>query len=624
MIHEGAKAAAFCDDLVNNPERRNELKVHPFADDLVDCEHWGVIGGAHAVERSDYDELRRENIDGGDVIYICDNDDPGMEAVKKFSFKYGKRMYAVRFGEKWPPGWDLADPVPRDLINDYGRTDKSLMDMLDPATWATKPVGKSHVLKDDFASEWAHTIDPEMYIWKRDPRRVFSDRGFNNLIAPFTQGNKKPCDLLKEHSFGGKIGTVERNPGRRTGLHHNDEGKTCFNLHVAKRHRPYAAGENPDLSPWENLLKQLFPLPSDLWLTKCFLATLIARPGIKMKYGLLLVSAVQGVGKTTLGMALDRVLGSWNVTWPDEDEIVDKQWTYWLDGALVFVNEIYSGHSAKAYNKLRSVITDKIIRVVKKFIGNCNMENHIHVIACSNSTRALKLDNTDRRWLVPKVTDKKWPSDEATRFYKWLYNEEGDRAIYYWAEKFLKDNPDAVVAEGAEAPPTSAKAEMMRDQYSPGMEVLDAKFAFIKDAYAGDVMLPACTQKRINERKNGKINGEPLPLLEVERVIELAERGEHFVMLANEGCEAIKRLLYNGRHSDKLESLHTVCNVASNAGFCVGKERIKSGPLKYRSRQGRIISLCPKLAAMVGSELANVPIIDLAQLAVELEPPPAF
>src|SRR5262249_39658748 len=32
MIHEGEKAALFIDDLVNNPEREDDLKRHPWAD----------------------------------------------------------------------------------------------------------------------------------------------------------------------------------------------------------------------------------------------------------------------------------------------------------------------------------------------------------------------------------------------------------------------------------------------------------------------------------------------------------------------------------------------------------------------------------------------------------------
>ena len=64
MVHEGAKAAAFIDDLLNNPARREERESHPWAEELSDYEHWGTIGGAYATYRCDFTSLHRAGILG--------------------------------------------------------------------------------------------------------------------------------------------------------------------------------------------------------------------------------------------------------------------------------------------------------------------------------------------------------------------------------------------------------------------------------------------------------------------------------------------------------------------------------------------------------------------------------
>jgi hypothetical protein len=49
MVHEGATPAAHLDDLINNPERREERAAHPWIEELSLYEHWGAPGGALAL-----------------------------------------------------------------------------------------------------------------------------------------------------------------------------------------------------------------------------------------------------------------------------------------------------------------------------------------------------------------------------------------------------------------------------------------------------------------------------------------------------------------------------------------------------------------------------------------------
>ena len=93
-----------------HPERREERKRHPWIEQLTLYEHWGAIGGALAIHRCDYEELRREQIQG-DLVYVSDNDHVGKEAVKVFSRLWGGVLYNIKFDNKFKAA-DLASSNP--------------------------------------------------------------------------------------------------------------------------------------------------------------------------------------------------------------------------------------------------------------------------------------------------------------------------------------------------------------------------------------------------------------------------------------------------------------------------------------------------------------------------------
>ena len=112
LICEGAKAAKFVDDLCNtdDPSTREMREAHPWYAELKEYEAWGMIGGALAPHRADYDEIPG---DVSEVVYVCDNDHPGETALAKVSECYGKKLKGILFDYRWQKSWDLADEFPK-------------------------------------------------------------------------------------------------------------------------------------------------------------------------------------------------------------------------------------------------------------------------------------------------------------------------------------------------------------------------------------------------------------------------------------------------------------------------------------------------------------------------------
>jgi hypothetical protein len=563
MVHEGAKAASFIDDLVNNPARRDELNNHPFREWLIQYEHWGIIGGALAPHRADYGELRREQ--PVDVIYVCDNDFEGRAVLPQFSRKYAGPLKGVQFTSQFPRSWDMADPIPANLMHNGRYTGFDLWEMMASATFATEQVGtgKNKYLKltDYFKREWVHVVQPEMYINTQWPDRTWGVSEFNNMVNPFSHSDNTAAFVKRDNTskrvFIAYTPVLPSGPCEINDVEH-------INTYVA----PFIKSDNGDPQPWIDFLTYLIPAASDRHELMRWVATLIARPDIRMRYGVLAVSETQGVGKSTLGDILSVLIGKHNTSFPPEHEIVDSAYNYWCaHKRLAVIPEIYAGHSARAYNKLKSAITDKMINVQKKYVHTYQIENWVHIFACSNSKRALKLSDDDRRWFCPAIVEYRRDNEYWTRFQTWLKLEGGYGIIKHWASTFLESNQP--VNSAASAPWSTLKAEIIEEGYSPGEALVVKILKSISDTIR---LAEQAAQIPLHELSQELKDAQSI-VQQWERERRCTHNKEVF-LLDCDLIRAIKTHIHNGHHSPLLEKPLTVRKVARSCGWHISEKKI--------------------------------------------------
>ena len=319
MIHEGAKAAEAAASVPDD---------HPWAEELRKYEHWGMIGGALAPHRTDYAELAA--VAPSRVVYVCDNDHPGKSALEKVSKAWGKSLYGVIFGDKFPASWDMADAMPKSLYSRSGRWNgPTLASLMCPATFATElvPTGEkgrpAAVIRPEFAEEWMHCITPEAFVHRDWTHKVLTAAEFNSTVAPFS--NVDDTARLLRKDFSSKAAVLKYVPGEPSGIFSGATSGTYINTFRASEIGP----ETGDVGPWIDFMEHLIPDPGDREELYRWVATLIARPDVRMLYGVLLISEMQGVGKGTLGeKILAPLVGEVNVSYPSEQEIVDSNFNY--------------------------------------------------------------------------------------------------------------------------------------------------------------------------------------------------------------------------------------------------------------------------------------------------------
>lgn len=463
FLHEGCGGAIRCQAIADGDEPE-----HPWAKQLVGATHLGWIGGAYAWLKQNWPLLQLKGVTH--VIIVGDNDAPGRNAIWQISKQLARwdiRVSALIFNSKFPERFDLANNFPSALF-DPDQPDRYIGPEFDhlvrDATYATYEVPQ--------ASATGRPLKPLVRV-----RRIFAENCFfiggeleplygtlsrPNVIQTEKQFNRHWRHVSHTDDLAARVRAMNSRPLDRLGFRpdglrfYEDQDLSVYNMFKSSGIKPMKG----DVSLFEQYLAHLFQEPEERHQAKRWLATLIAKPEVRMGWGMLLVSNFQGSGKSTFLKIIRLMLGSHNVSIIDADQITNSPFNEWAFGKrAVLIQEIYSGETWKAYHKLKSYVTDDIVPINKKFFPLVNIENWLHLVLCSNSHKALKIENGDRRWFIPRIAERTLSLKFWIDFHAWL-NRRGPWFIAHWAQEFVKDKAN-IVQEGERAPDTARKQEMV-------------------------------------------------------------------------------------------------------------------------------------------------------------------
>ena len=142
-------------------------------------------------------------------------------------------------------------------------------------------------------------------------------------------------------------------------------------------------------------------LPNDYNAVLQWMAFNVQNPGQKLLWAPI-IKGIQGDGKSTLARMLGAAMGHSNVR-QIGPESLQSDFNGWAEGSCVGVLEEIrvKGHNRHdAMNKLKPLITNEIIEVVRKGQDGRNIPNTTNYMALTNHEDALVLDADDRRWGV--------------------------------------------------------------------------------------------------------------------------------------------------------------------------------------------------------------------------------
>ena len=468
FLHEGEKAAKRMNYIMNHVD--NLWKHHPWGEYLQYSTHLGWCTGANTPERTDWSPINRSKV-VKEVYIVSDNDEPGFRAVPKIARALHHPTFLVQFTEQFPKKFDLGDDFPDNFYKKRGSKNfyigPSYPECLEVATWATNVIKKensagkeriAYSVRPSFKSMWAYVEEMNAFVCRPFPWIQRDKEVLSNILKKYSDCKGIVDLVLKEQEH--TIKKIAYRPDINR-LRIVDGTVSAINAHCP----PLIKAIDGDYTPFLEFMEYLVPKEKERYEVMKWCATLIAKPEVKMMYALLLISVKQGTGKTTLGQEiLCPLVGHLNTSFPGERDIT-SDFNEWVSfKRLAIIGEIYTGHSWKPYNTLKSLITDRTITVNQKYIRQFKIDNWCHIYACSNSLKALKISNEDRRWLIPEITEYEWPKEKFIKFYDW-FESGGLNYIKHWADTFPE-----YIRPGEIAPMTKRKLEMVESSKSSAQE----------------------------------------------------------------------------------------------------------------------------------------------------------
>lgn len=138
-----------------------------------------------------------------------------------------------------------------------------------------------------------------------------------------------------------------------------------------------------------------------------WIANMVQNPGTKNEVGLVLLGE-PGTGKTVFTDTLCELFSGYSETITDIAELTGNYTSVVENNMLLVANELSSAKDEfiKDMNSLKAIITDRSKRGREIYGKFHNMKNVANLIFCSNFTRPIIIDDTDRRYCIMDVSNK--------------------------------------------------------------------------------------------------------------------------------------------------------------------------------------------------------------------------
>jgi hypothetical protein len=315
-----------------------------------------------------------------------------------------------------------------------------------------QPPLKDYVFARIVRSEHAfHYIDGNgrTKLWRPD-----ADKIFGTYFVPYEE----------DDTYQGAILVAERLeflPGEPE-ITHDADGCRILNLW---RPPPWIADASaPEPKPFLEHLKYLFDNEETaIKHVLNFLGHLVQRPQERTSHALLITSEAKGIGKSTLGTIVRRVVGEQNSRVAQTKDL-KSSFDGWLVGKLVVqVDEIYEAGNWDLANKLKPLITERTVSANIKYGPQIEIENFARFIMFSNHTSPLNVEDGDRRYFVFCSKAQPRHDDYYEALHKYIETPEGMNAIY----AFLRRHDISTFNPHRRPPMTQAKLEVIEDSVHP-------------------------------------------------------------------------------------------------------------------------------------------------------------
>lgn len=334
--------------------------------------------------------------------------------------------------------------------------------------------GADHYMKHvlDTATEWRaaqelYSLNEEV-IYVEDPGlilrldtlqrmhpRAFTDHAFSTRIYYEEQQTANGTKMVERSAAKEWLKWLHRTTVARVtyepGASRISNG--CLNVWKGWAIQPTAG----DVKPWHQLLDYLFAGHKKEhrdWFEQ-WLAYPLQHPGEKLYSAVVMWGIHHGTGKSLVGYTMFKIYGSNATEIGDRD--LHANHNEWAENKqFVMGDEITGGDKRNTADRMKSMITQKQLRLNPKYVPSYTVPDSINYYFTSNHPDAFFLEDTDRRFFIHEVKGKPLDTEYYKRYLGWL-NAAGASSLFNYLLNLDCSNFDPQ----GHAPATQSKQEMI-------------------------------------------------------------------------------------------------------------------------------------------------------------------
>ena len=435
-----------------------------------------------------------------EVILCPDNDEPGRKAMHTLAYQLITKgitenikyfNLAERFNEHFASAWDIADEFPENYNIEDTLAPQSIFiahykDVKDNLIWKEIEEEEEKRIEKETAQNlsksYCYVMANDMFN-KLGSAEFYQKQQLNNYHKHQIKRGTLTDLLLKDPDFARAetfTTSAKYKPGlikiNRPGIIPLINNGIVLNIYIPN----YLIEKKGDVK---------FIIDFFIWLIgekkwriiEQWIAYMLIYPGEKIKWSVVLVSAVEGVGKGLLARILSRILGADNVNEnANYKHLVNTHNTLLIGTQVLVLNEVSLGDfksKTEGTNTLKNFVADDFYSCNFKGKPMVKLPNLTNIMLFSNDERVVGVSQGARRYFFCNITKTEEEIIKKTNegFYKKAWNfvdsDEGASALIYYFKKEVEITKPEMFK--ARAPETDDLKDLIEQSKHPLQKKLE-------------------------------------------------------------------------------------------------------------------------------------------------------
>lgn len=290
-----------------------------------------------------------------------------------------------------------------------------------------------------------HQLNEEV-VFVHDPGAVLELKSFQRM-TPSAFAQSIYANRMWEETIPGKKPRVVKRSAAVEWLKWPIRGEVKATTYAPGQPRITAAGElntwpgwgmngttvqEGSIKPWRELIGHLFSgeKPEYVKWFEQWLAYPLQHPGVKLFSAVVMWGGLHGSGKSLTGYTMGRIYGK------NFSEIADRDllgnFNEWAENRqFVMGDEITGGEKRLSGDRMKSLITQRFLRVNPKYISTYTVPDCINYFFTSNHPDSFFLEDSDRRYFVHEVRVRPLSDAFYKEYDKW-YKSDAMGALFWY------------------------------------------------------------------------------------------------------------------------------------------------------------------------------------------------